>query len=188
MIPLFCKLFFLFHKTFDKWILKTFDKGYIYVPTSSEIIYKSFTPLFETIFTFTMAWSLLDTFSTIVSGNAWLVANDWLCVLCLTLVELLICGYDLQVGLWPNLSKNHQINNGQWGYSYKIIFIYLPSKTYFDVSLSINPTTLFLMKGVFIFKTQVYQKLEIRFTLCEHSFHFTNIFYKSTFTTTFAYF
>jgi hypothetical protein len=31
--------------------------------------------------------------------------------------------------------------------------------------LSINPKTLFLMEGVFVFKTQVYQKLEMRFTL-----------------------
>jgi hypothetical protein len=36
-----------------------------------------------------------------------------------------------------------------------------------------NPTTLFLMEGVFIFETQVYQKLEMRFPLYEHSFHFS---------------
>jgi hypothetical protein len=29
------------------------------------------------------------------------------------------------------------------------------------------------MEGVFIFKTQVYKKLEMRFPLYEHSFHFS---------------
>jgi hypothetical protein len=29
------------------------------------------------------------------------------------------------------------------------------------------------MEGVFIFKTQVYQKVEMRFPLYEHSFHFS---------------
>jgi hypothetical protein len=43
--------------------------------------------------------------------------------------------------------------------------LFLPHKTYFYVSLFVNPATLFLMEGVFIFKTQVYPKeLEMRFT------------------------
>jgi hypothetical protein len=40
------------------------------------------------------------------------------------------------------------------------------------------------MKGVLIFKMQVYQKLEVRFTPYEHSFLSKNIFYKTIFTTT----
>jgi hypothetical protein len=46
-------------------------------------------------------------------GDARLAANDWPCVvrwLCVTLFdfdELLVSSYDLQVGLWPNLSKTH---------------------------------------------------------------------------------
>jgi hypothetical protein len=39
------------------------------------------------------------------------------------------------------------------------------------------------MKGVFIFKIKVYQKSEMRFALSVYTFHFTNIFYKSIFTT-----
>jgi hypothetical protein len=43
------------------------------------------------------------------------------------------------------------------------------------------------MKGVF-FKAQVYQKSGMGFTLCDHSLHFTNILYKSIFTTFFSCF
>jgi hypothetical protein len=41
------------------------------------------------------------------------------------------------------------------------------------------------MKGVFFFKAQVYQKSGMGFTLCDRSLHFTNILYKSIFTTIF---
>jgi hypothetical protein len=45
------------------------------------------------------------------------------------------------------------------------------------------------MEGVFSFKTQVYQKLEMRFPLYKHSFQFFfNIFYKRIFRTTFPFY
>jgi hypothetical protein len=62
-------------------------------------------------------------------------------------------------------------------------------KNYFDVSLFVNPKILFLMKGVFIFKTEVYQKkYGMRFTLYVNPFYFTNIFYKKYFHKCFSYF
>jgi hypothetical protein len=37
------------------------------------------------------------------------------------------------------------------------------------------------MKGIFIFKTQVYKNQDVRSTLSVQSFYFTNIFYESIF-------
>jgi hypothetical protein len=74
--------------------------------------------------------------------------------------------------MWPNISKAHQykmdsgdilINFFQNSFYIKPILMFPSSQ---------NPTILFLMEGIFIFKTQVYQKLEVRFPLYEHSFHF----------------
>jgi hypothetical protein len=61
--------------------LRKLDKGDVYASTSFWKVYKSFTPLFETIFNLTMAWSSLSSSSTIVSGDAWLDANVWLYVM-----------------------------------------------------------------------------------------------------------
>jgi hypothetical protein len=120
---------------FSKHLWENLVKEMFMSPFVSENIYKSLTPFFETLFNFPMAWSLLNTCSNIVSSNARLDANDWpcmvswLCVTCMNLIEFLMCSYDLQVGLWPNLSKTYQLYNGQWGYAYK----------YFQLIFQIKP-------------------------------------------------
>jgi hypothetical protein len=66
------------------------------------------------------------------------------------------------------------------GIPIKLFLVYPSNKTYFDVFLSESSKTLFLMKGVFIFKTQVSQELEMRFTLCVHSSYFISMDKKDT--------
>jgi hypothetical protein len=55
------------------------------------------------------------------------------------------------------------------GIPIKLFLVYPPRKTYFDIFLSVNPKTLFLMKRVFFLK-KVYPKLEKRGSLymCTH--------------------
>jgi hypothetical protein len=90
-------------------------KEMIMSPFVYENIYQSLTPFFETLFNFPMAWSPLNTCSIIASSDARLASNDWPCVVswfCVTLFdfdELFVCSYDLQIGMWPNLSKTNQI-------------------------------------------------------------------------------
>jgi hypothetical protein len=99
----------------SKHLWENLIKEMIMSPFVYENIYQSLTPFFENSFQLPMAWSLWNTCSTIVSGGARLAANDWPCVvswLCVTLIdfdELLVCRYDPQVGLWPNLFKTHQL-------------------------------------------------------------------------------
>jgi hypothetical protein len=84
-------------------------------PLVSEKSRKALLLHLKTLFNLTMAWSSLSTSSVIVSSDARFAANDWLYVVswpCMTLSdydELLVCRYDLQVGLWPNLFKTHQV-------------------------------------------------------------------------------
>jgi hypothetical protein len=167
---------------FSKHLWENLIKEMFMSPFISENIYQSLSPFFGTPLNFSMAWSLLNTCSTIASSDARLVANDWPCGVswfCVTLFdfdELLVCRYDLQVGLWPNLFKTQQCQC-------KLFSFYLSNKTYFYVLLSTNPKTLFLMEKVFIFKIQVHQNWKWGSPLYEHLFHLTNLFYKSSFTT-----
>jgi hypothetical protein len=50
-------------------------------PLVSKNIYKSITPLFETLYNFAMEWSSLHTCLTLVSCDARFVGSVWLCVM-----------------------------------------------------------------------------------------------------------
>jgi hypothetical protein len=121
---------------FSKHPWENLIKEEIMPPFVSENIYQRLTPFFEILFNFPMAWSLLNTCSTIASSGARLASNDWVCVVswfCVTLFdfdELLVCRYDLQVGLWPNLFKTHQ-------------YILLSSVNYFPLYLANKTYLLF---------------------------------------------
>jgi hypothetical protein len=54
----------------------------------------------------------------------------------------------------------------------KYFHIIFQIKPLLNIFFFIKSKTPFLIKGVFTFKTQVRQELEMKFTLYEHSFHF----------------
>jgi hypothetical protein len=113
----FIKLLFYtpFISGLSKHLWENLLKEMIMSPFVSEKSYQSLTPFFETPINFPMAWSLLNTCSTIASSDARLASNDWPCVVswfCVILFdfdELFVCSYDPQIGMWPNLSKTNQV-------------------------------------------------------------------------------
>jgi hypothetical protein len=116
VVPLFYKPIFwlVFIKGFQT-PLRKLSKRDVMSPLVSEKSTKASLLYLKLFSNLTMAWSSLSTCSIIVSGDARSAANDWPCVvswLRVTLFdfdELLVCRYDPQVGLWPNLLRTHQL-------------------------------------------------------------------------------
>jgi hypothetical protein len=104
-------------------------------------------------------------------------------VIMFDLLELVVCSYDLQVGMWPNLSKTHQkyiLVSGDILIDYFQFIFQL--KPFFLCFLLYKPQNPIPCRRVCVFKTIVYQNTRNKTTLCVYSFIFTNIFYKSIFT------
>jgi hypothetical protein len=107
----------LFYKPFIIWFqtpLKKFDKGDACVSNSFWKYLQKLYSLIWNSFQLHHGTIIIERLFFPCSTGAWLVANVWLCEMswpCMTMLDfvwVLECSYDLQVGMWPNLSKTHQ--------------------------------------------------------------------------------